>query len=52
LAEAEAEATKGNGARVLEILKGAGKNVLETARQVGVELVVKLILAAHGVPVS
>jgi len=52
LAEAEAEATKGNGARVIEILKGIGKNVLETARQAGVELVVKLILVAHGVPIS
>jgi hypothetical protein len=52
LAEAETEAAKGNGARVLEILKGVGKNVLETGRQIGVELVVKLILAAHGVPIS
>lgn len=52
LAEAEAEATRGNGSRVLEILKGVGKNVLETAKQVGVEVVVKLILAAHGLPIS
>lgn len=52
LAEAEAEAANGNGARVLEILKGLGKNALETARQIGVEIVVKLILAAHGVPIS
>jgi len=52
LAEAEAEATKGNGARVLGILKGVGKNVLETASKAGVEHVVKLILAAHGIPMS
>jgi hypothetical protein len=52
LAEAEAEATKGNGAKVLEIMKGVGKSALETAKQVGVEVVVKLILAAHGVPIS
>jgi hypothetical protein len=52
LAEAESEAAKGNGARVLKILLGIGKNVLETAKQIGVELVVKLFLAAHGIPIS
>lgn len=51
LAEAEGEAVKGNGARVLEILRGVGKNVLETGKQIGVELAVKLVLAAHGISV-
>jgi hypothetical protein len=48
VASAETEAKKGNGAKALEFLSKAGKWVLDTAKEVGVNIAAEAIMKASG----